>query len=179
MPKLSSTSPRTTRPSYASCVVMSLNSLTALIRCAGGAVAMDVWATSLQSTSSPFITASDLTSCQTSARPFLRVHRRAILKDTHAAPPLCTRPSTSWSKRRSYHRTTRSLNWFLPMPPCDVALQISLCCRLIWSSDPEDSTFSSDPDMDLYTVENSHIYSKSYILRVIIIYYSLPSLLEK
>lgn len=117
MPKLSSTSPRTTRPSYASCVVMSLNSLTALIRCAGGAVAMDAWATSLQSTSSPFITASDLTSCQTSARPFLQVHRRAILKDTHAAPPLCTRPSTSWSKRRSYHRTTRSLNWFLPMPP--------------------------------------------------------------
>lgn len=65
-----------------------------------------------------------------------------------------------------------------PPPPCDVALQISLCYRLIWSSDPEDSTFSSDPDMDLYTVENSHIYSKSYIFPVIIIYYSLPALVR-
>ncbi|XP_035470884.1 GRB2 related adaptor protein a isoform X2 [Scophthalmus maximus] len=59
-PTLSSTSPPTTRPSCASCVVMSSNSLTAPIRCAGGAVAMGTWATSRRSTSSPFSTANEL-----------------------------------------------------------------------------------------------------------------------
>lgn len=57
----SSTSPPTTPLSYASCAVTSSNSLIALIRCAGGVVAMGTWATSRRSTSSLFTNANDLT----------------------------------------------------------------------------------------------------------------------
>lgn len=77
MPTHSSTSTPTTRPSYASCAATSSNSSTALIRCAGGAVAMDMWATSPRSTSNPFTTANDLTSIE-------HVHQRTPA--LHAAP---------------------------------------------------------------------------------------------
>ncbi|GLD60550.1 GRB2 related adaptor protein a isoform X2 [Lates japonicus] len=78
MHTLSSTSRPTTLPSYASCVVMSSNSLTAPIRCAGGAVAMGTWATSPRSTSSLFTTANDLM-CQSKMEPFPQVLQRAVL----------------------------------------------------------------------------------------------------
>lgn len=59
MPTPSSTSCLTIPPSCASSAVTSLSCSTAQIRCAGGDVATDTWASSRQNTSSLFSTASD------------------------------------------------------------------------------------------------------------------------
>lgn len=80
-PEPSSTSPLTTPPRYASCAVTSSNSSTARIRCAGGAVAMDTWASSPPSTFNPFTTANDPS----------RGSEQAVSSMWHLYPP-CTAP---------------------------------------------------------------------------------------
>lgn len=63
-PTPSSTSRLSIPPSCASSAAMSSSCSTPRIRCAGGDVATDTWASSRLNTSSPFTTASDPT-CQT------------------------------------------------------------------------------------------------------------------
>jgi len=120
MPTLSSTSPPTTRPSCASCAGTSSNSLTALIRYAGGVVATDMWATSPRNTSSPFTTASDL-AFQVITQPFQQVRHWAILhppKKQKTAPPIRTCPSTTGAKTSDRAAADRLLS-----TPRDVTCQ--------------------------------------------------------